>query len=102
MTIIISDHLSHTFLAIGFAQTTHEKCGGLEYVFSYDLHLVVDGNSIWPTDATVDQDQPLGPVQAGALDTWVLAPLSPEQIPAHKRLLKHAFKNKHKTAYQSF
>ncbi len=51
---------------------------------SFGSHLVVDGDSIWPTDAHIDQDQPLGAIQPGALNTRVLTPLSPEQIPAHR------------------
>lgn len=47
-------------------------------------HLIVDGDTIGPTDALIDQDQPLGAVQPGALDTRVLTPFSPEQIPAHR------------------
>lgn len=51
---------------------------------SFSPHLVVDGDPIRPTDAHIDQDQPLGAVQARALNTGVLTPLSPEQIPAHR------------------
>lgn len=47
-------------------------------------HLIVDGDPIWPADAHVDNDQPLGAIQARALNTRVLTPLCPEQIPAHK------------------
>lgn len=47
-------------------------------------HLVVDGDTIGPTDAHIDQDQPLGAIQPRALNTRVLTPLSPEQIPAHR------------------
>lgn len=51
---------------------------------SCDPHLVVDGDSIWPADAHVDQDQPLGAIQPGTFNTRVLTPLSPEQIAAQK------------------
>lgn len=46
-------------------------------------HLIVDGDAIWPADADVDQNGPLGAVQAGTLNTGVLAPFSPEQVSRH-------------------
>lgn len=47
------------------------------------LHLIVDGDPIWPADADVDQDGPLRAIQAGTLNTGVLAPLGPEQVSKH-------------------
>ena len=51
---------------------------------SCGTHRVIDGDSIWPTDAHIDHDQPLGAIQPRALNTRILTPLSPEQIPAHR------------------
>lgn len=45
-------------------------------------NLVVDGDAVGPTDADIDEDQSLGSIQPRALDTGVLTPLSPEEIPA--------------------
>lgn len=33
------------------------------YDVSCDPHLIVDGDSIWPADAHIDQNQPLGAIQ---------------------------------------
>lgn len=49
------------------------------------VHLIVDGDAIWPANADVDQDGPVGAIQTGTLNTGVLAPLSPEQVSRHIR-----------------
>lgn len=53
----------------------------------HSSYLVVNRNAVGPTDADVDEDQPLASIQPGALNTRVLTPLRPEQIPADTNIL---------------
>lgn len=48
-------------------------------------HLVVHRDAVGPADADVNQHHALGAVQPRPLNTWVLAPLSPEQVPVGRR-----------------
>lgn len=54
------------------------------YHVGCDPHLIVDGDSIWPTNAHIDHDQPLGAIQPGTFNTRVLTPLSPKEIAAQR------------------
>lgn len=48
-------------------------------------YLIVHRDAVGPADADVNQHHALGTVQPGPLNTWVLAPLGPEQVPVGRR-----------------
>lgn len=47
-------------------------------------NLIVHGDAVGPADANVNQHHSLTAIQPRPLNPWVLAPLSPEQVPGVK------------------
>ena len=74
-------HFSYYRDEVGGTVYRRGEAGERLVIVFVQMYLIVNGNSVGPHDAWVDQGNLVWTVQTGAADAGVLAPFSPEEIP---------------------